>query len=52
MDTKALAGNDCKPCESGGGVSCAGKGAPKQAFLGCMLYNRFWFHNDLFGFTL
>jgi hypothetical protein len=39
-------------CESGGGVSCTGKGAPKQAFLGYMAYNRFWFHHDLFGLTL
>ncbi|HET8921651.1 MAG TPA: outer membrane beta-barrel protein [Candidatus Acidoferrum sp.] len=41
-------------CEHGGGVSCAGggKGGPKQSFLGFMFYNRFWFHQDLFGLTL
>jgi hypothetical protein len=41
-------------CEYGGGVSCYGnkKGGPKQSFLGYMLYNRFWFHKDLFGLTL
>jgi hypothetical protein len=39
-------------CESGGGVSCTGKGAPKQSFLGWMLYNRVWFHKDLLGLTL
>ncbi len=41
-------------CEYGGGVSCYGdhKGGPKQSFLGFMLYNRFWFHHDLFGLTL
>ena len=39
-------------CESGGGVSCTGKGAPKQAFLGYMIYNRFWFKKDLYGLTL
>lgn len=39
-------------CESGGGVSCTGKGAPKQAFLGYMIYNRFWFDKDKYGFTL
>jgi Putative beta-barrel porin-2, OmpL-like. bbp2 len=49
-------------CEHGGGVSCAGDSmqvvngqrvlAPKQDFLGFMLYNRLWFHRDLFGFTL
>lgn len=41
-------------CEFGGGVSCYGnkKGGPKQSFLGYMLYNRFWFHKDLFGLTL
>lgn len=41
-------------CEYGGGVSCYGdkKGGPKQSFLGYMLYNRFWFHHDLFGLTV
>jgi hypothetical protein len=41
-------------CEHGGGVSCAGDSAkgPKQSFLGYMVYNRFWFHKDLYGVTL
>jgi hypothetical protein len=49
-------------CEHGGGVSCAGNSVhvvagqrvvwPKQDFLGFMLYNRLWFHKDLYGFTL
>jgi len=41
-------------CEHGGGVSCYGNSAkgPKQDFLGFMLYNRLWFHKDLYGFTL
>ena len=49
-------------CEHGGGVSCAGKSVhnvdgksvvwPKQSFLGFMLYNRLWFHRDLFGLTI
>jgi hypothetical protein len=41
-------------CETGGGVSCYGnrKGGPKQSFLGFMVYNRLWFHNDLYGFTV
>jgi hypothetical protein len=41
-------------CEHGGGVSCAGHSAkgPKQSFLGFMLYNRLWFDNDRYGFTL
>jgi hypothetical protein len=49
-------------CEHGGGVSCAGNStqiiagqrvlAPKQDFLGFMVYNRLWFHRDLYGFTL
>ena len=41
-------------CEYGPGsaVSCTGKGGqPKQAFLGWMAYNRFWFHKDLFAIT-
>jgi Putative beta-barrel porin-2, OmpL-like. bbp2 len=41
-------------CEHGGGVSCAGNSAkgPKQSFIGFMLYDRTWFHNDKFGLTL
>jgi len=41
-------------CEYGSGVSCYGnhKGGPKQSFIGYMVYNRFWFHRDLFGLTL
>jgi hypothetical protein len=49
-------------CEHGGGVSCAGNStqiiggqrvlAPKQDFLGFMLYNRLWFDKDRYGFTL
>jgi len=41
-------------CEHGGGVSCFGNSAngPKQDFLGFMVYNRLWFHKDLYGFTL
>jgi hypothetical protein len=41
-------------CEHGGGVSCAGYSAkgPKQDFIGFMLYNRFWFDKDKFGFTV
>ncbi len=43
-------------CEYGrdGGVSCKGgtPQSPSQYFLGFMAYNRFWFHNDLFGLTL
>jgi hypothetical protein len=41
-------------CESGGGVSCFGNGknGPKQSFLGYMVYNRLWFHKDLYALTL
>ena len=45
-------------CEHGGGVSCAGNSikngvlAPKQSFLGYMVYYRLWFDKDLFGLTL
>jgi hypothetical protein len=41
-------------CEYGSGVSCYGnhKDGPKQSFVGYMVYNRFWFHRDLFGLTL
>jgi hypothetical protein len=48
-------------CETGQGVTChgggpynplTGKGGPKQSFLGYMAYNRWWWHKDLFAFTL
>ena len=41
-------------CEYGGGVSCSGgnPAKPTQSFLGFMLYNRLWFHKDLYAFTL
>jgi hypothetical protein len=39
-------------CESGGGVSCTGGSAPKQSFIGFMVYNRSWFANDHFGLTV
>jgi hypothetical protein len=41
-------------CEYGGGVSCHNNsnGHPKQMFAGWMLYDRMWFHRDLFGITL
>ncbi len=40
-------------CEYGAGVTChGGKGGPKQAFLGWMLYNRIWLHKDLLGLTV
>jgi len=47
-------------CETGGGVACTGDKrdangnivAYKQSFLGFMVYNRWWFHKDRYGFTL
>jgi hypothetical protein len=40
-------------CEYGGGVTCTGGSAgPKQQFLGWMLYDRTWFHKDLYAVTL
>jgi hypothetical protein len=39
-------------CEYGGGVTChGGKGGPKQAFLGWMMYNRTWFGKDKYALT-
>ncbi len=37
-----------------GGVNChnSRNGKPKQAFLGWMMYQRFWFKKDLFAITL
>ncbi len=40
-------------CQYGGGLTCTG--APshnKSSFVGWMLYNRLWFHKDLFALTL
>ena len=54
LDKMAMSFTGDLGCEFGGGVSCHGdtKGGPKQSFVGYMLYNRFWFHRDLFGLTL
>jgi hypothetical protein len=54
LDKMALSFTGDLGCEFGGGVSCHGdtKGGPKQSFVGYMVYNRFWFHRDLFGLTL
>jgi hypothetical protein len=40
-------------CEFGGGVSCHNDkdNHPKQSFIGYMVYNKFWFHKDLFSIT-
>jgi Putative beta-barrel porin-2, OmpL-like. bbp2 len=38
-------------CEYGGGVHCT-KGPNKEEFLGAMLYDRTWFHNDLYAITI
>jgi hypothetical protein len=38
-------------CEYGGGVTCS-NGQNKENFFGMMLYDRAWFHNDLYAVTL
>jgi hypothetical protein len=38
-------------CQYGGGITCHG-GPNKSDFLGWMLYDRTWFHHDLFALTL
>ncbi len=38
-------------CEYGGGVHCT-KGPNKEEFLGVMLYDRTWFHDDLYAITI
>ena len=38
-------------CEYGGGVHCT-HGPNKEEFLGVMLYDRTWFHNDLYAVTV
>jgi hypothetical protein len=37
-------------CQYGGGVTCTG-GVNKSNFLGWMLYDRYWFHHDLYAIT-
>jgi hypothetical protein len=39
-------------CQYGGGISCTGHSGPKSSFLGWMLYQREWFHKDLFAITV
>jgi hypothetical protein len=41
-------------CESGAGVTCAGRraGDPAQNFVGFMVYERSWFAHDLLALTL
>jgi hypothetical protein len=40
-------------CQYGGGSSCkGGNGTLAQNFLGWMLYDRTWFHQDLYAITL
>jgi hypothetical protein len=38
-------------CEYGGGVHCT-QGPNKEEFLGVMLYDRTWFHSDLYAVTI
>jgi hypothetical protein len=38
-------------CQYGGGIGCT-SGKNKDNFFGMMLYNRAWFHNDLYAITL
>jgi hypothetical protein len=38
-------------CEYGGGITCT-SGQNKANFLGMMLYDRTWFHNDLYAVTI
>ena len=39
-------------CEYGAGVTChGGKGGPKQAFLGWMVYDRIWWNRDHYAMT-
>jgi hypothetical protein len=38
-------------CQYGGGITCS-SGQNKDNFFGMMLYNRTWFHNDLYAVTI
>jgi hypothetical protein len=54
LDKMALSFTGDLGCEFGAGVSCHNDshGNPKQSFIGYMIYNRMWFHKDLFALTL
>jgi Putative beta-barrel porin-2, OmpL-like. bbp2/Carboxypeptidase regulatory-like domain len=40
-------------CQYGGGLQCTGAPSKnKESFVGWMLYDRIWFHKDLYAFTL
>ena len=55
MDKSAFTVTIDAGCESGSGVACFGNGkdgAKKQSFLGFMVYDRLWFHKDLYAFTV
>jgi Putative beta-barrel porin-2, OmpL-like. bbp2/Carboxypeptidase regulatory-like domain len=61
FDAKGMGGNGLSKmamsytidigCQYGGGINCT-HGPNKDNFLGMMLYNRAWFHNDLYAVTL
>jgi hypothetical protein len=38
-------------CQYGGGITCTG-GPNRESFVGWMLYDRMWFHKDIWGLTL
>jgi Putative beta-barrel porin-2, OmpL-like. bbp2 len=54
LDKMAFSATGDLGCEYGGGVSCHNNshGHPKQDFAGWMIYDRMWFHKDLFGLTI
>ncbi len=54
MDKAAVSVTIDAGCETGGGTNCTGdsKTGKKQSFLGFMIYNRLWFHKDLYAVTL
>ena len=40
-------------CQYGGGIQCTGAPSKnKDSFVGWMLYDRMWFHKDLWAITL
>ena len=54
LDKMALTFTGDLGCEFGGGVSCYTNkaGGPKQSFIGYMIYNKFWFHKDMYSITV
>ncbi len=51
LDKMAFSVTGDAGCQYGGGITCHG-GPNKSSFLGWMVYQRFWWHKDIFAVTI